>query len=710
MIFFAKIHVILLLHYVFYRTGDREMTENKRNDNGTQFLEDVSVKIKNRLAEIRNDLTEGQKEIENMHEYYWDNHAEMDQYGYEEYDNQQALLQQTNANEAKLKQKHRFERMLDAPFFGRVDFIFDGEDEAEPFYIGIGNFAEKAGMTPLIYDWRAPVSGLFYDYDKGPASYEAPAGRIEGEISSKWQYKIRGGKMIYAFESDTKIDDEILKRELGQNGDTKLKNIVRTIQKEQNAIIRNTKDQILVIQGAAGSGKTSIALHRIAYLLYHDRKNLKSSNVLILSPNSVFGDYISHILPELGEENIQEMSFDLFAYRELKDTASDCEDRYDHLERIMKFPDDREKERFRMKQSEEFIGLMEGFLATLEDRLVDFKEISFRGMKMTEEDLIRMFYFKFQDTPLLERMSAVREYFVDAYETLKGKQISDEDSELLKNKFDSMYVTKDLYQIYNWMLEDYGYDLLPDVPYERRKVQYEDVYPMLYLKYRLVGRSSQKNIKHLVIDEMQDYSFMQYVILKNLFQCRMTILGDYAQTMDTKQHDVLKFLPKIFGKEIRTVIMNKSYRNTYEIAKYAEKISGITGLELLERHGKEVEEQRFRTEEELLDAISEHLNLGAEGYETGAVITMTEEDAYDIYRLLKNRGVDAAYVDRDSSAFKRGLTVTTFYLAKGLEFDQVFTLRGRKENPLAVQAEYICATRALQELYVYQVEEDTEEL
>ena len=710
MIFFAKIHVILLLHYVFYRTGDREMTENKRNDNGTQFLEDVSVKIKNRLAEIRNDLTEGQKEIENMHEYYWDNHAEMDQYGYEEYDNQQALLQQTNANEAKLKQKHRFERMLDAPFFGRVDFIFDGEDEAEPFYIGIGNFAEKAGMTPLIYDWRAPVSGLFYDYDKGPASYEAPAGRIEGEISSKWQYKIRGGKMIYAFESDTKIDDEILKRELGQNGDTKLKNIVRTIQKEQNAIIRNTKDQILVIQGAAGSGKTSIALHRIAYLLYHDRKNLKSSNVLILSPNSVFGDYISHILPELGEENIQEMSFDLFAYRELKDTASDCEDRYDHLERIMKFPDDREKERFRMKQSEEFIGLMEGFLATLEDRLVDFKEISFRGMKMTEEDLIRMFYFKFQDTPLLERMSAVREYFVDAYETLKGKQISDEDSELLKNKFDSMYVTKDLYQIYNWMLEDYGYDLLPDVPYERRKMQYEDVYPMLYLKYRLVGRSSQKNIKHLVIDEMQDYSFMQYVILKNLFQCRMTILGDYAQTMDTKQHDVLKFLPKIFGKEIRTVIMNKSYRNTYEIAKYAEKISGITGLELLERHGKEVEEQRFRTEEELLDAISEHLNLGAEGYETGAVITMTEEDAYDIYRLLKNRGVDAAYVDRDSSAFKRGLTVTTFYLAKGLEFDQVFTLRGRKENPLAVQAEYICATRALQELYVYQVEEDTEEL
>ncbi len=686
------------------RLEKETMAENSRYMDGTLFLQDVTEKIRQRLDDIKQSLDEGQKEIESMHEYYWENYTEMDQYGYEDYDNQQALLSQVNANQDKLVLKHRFERMADAPFFGRVDFIFDGEEEAEPFYIGIGNFAEKAGMTPLIYDWRAPVSGLFYDYDKGPASYEAPAGTIRGEISSKWQYKIRGGKMIYAFESDTKIDDEILKQELGNNGDVKLKNIVRTIQKEQNAIIRNTKDKILVIQGAAGSGKTSIALHRIAYLLYHDRKNLKSSNVLVLSPNSVFGDYISHILPELGEENIREMSFDLFAYRELKDTAADCEDRYDHLERIMKFPDDQEKERFRMKQSESFVGLIEGFLATLEDRLVDFRPISFRGSQLTEEELIRMFYFKFQETPLLARMDAVMDYFVDAYETLKGRDISDEDREMLREKFDSMYVTKDIYTIYNWLLEDYGYDMLPDVPYERRKVQYEDVFPMLYLKYRLLGHGAQKNIKHLVIDEMQDYSFLQYVLLKQIFQCRMTILGDYAQTLDTKQHDVLKFLPKIFGKEIRQVILRKSYRNTYEIARYAGEISGIRDLELLERHGKEVEERRFSSEDEMLEAVRENLRLGSEGYETAAVITMTEEEAYDIYRLLTNRGIDAAYVDRDSSAFKRGLTVTTFYLAKGLEFDQVFTIKGTEGNPLEKQAQYISATRALQELYVYQCE------
>ena len=677
------------------------MTEKKNNFEGEEFLEEVLQKLNIRLREIEKDLAEGQKDIESMHEYYWENYAEMDQYGYEDYDNRQALLQQSNANDEKQKLKHRFERMLDAPFFGRVDFAFEDEEEAERFYIGIGNFAERAGMTPLVYDWRAPVSGLFYDYDKGPASYEAPAGEIRGEILTKWQYKIRGGKMIYAFESDTKIDDEILKQELGSNGDVKLKNIVRTIQKEQNEIIRNTKDRILVIQGAAGSGKTSIALHRIAYLLYHDRDRLRSSNVLILSPNSVFADYISHILPELGEENIREMSFDLFAYRELKDTAADCEDRYDQLERMMRFPDAGAEERFRWKQSAQFAGELEGFLALEEDSLMDFRDIDFRGMHLSEQEIIHLFYDKFYETPILRRMDAVMEYFIDAYETLRGRDISEEDRDFLQKKFERMYVTKDIYEIYNRLLEYCGQDLLSNVPFERRKIPYEDVYPMLYLKYRLTGESVHKNIKHLVIDEMQDYSYLQYLILNRIFRCRMTILGDRAQTLDKEQRDVLNFLPKIFGKDIRKVVMNKSYRNTWEIATFAAKLSGVSDIELLERHGKEVEEKLFDSEEEMLSAVRDNLNVGEDGYETAAVITMTEEEAFDIYRLLQNRGIDVSYVDRNSSAFRKGLTVTTFYLAKGLEFDQVFAIQGNEENPLKKQAEYICATRALHELYVY---------
>ena len=683
------------------------MTNYKSNDNrfdGRCFLEDIEIKLEKRLEEIRQSLSDGQKEIDNMQEYYWENYTEMDEYGYEDYDNQQALLHQVNANNEKLQLKHRFEKMLDAPFFGRVDFMYDGDDEPEPFYIGIGNFAEKNGMQPLIYDWRAPVSSLFYDYDKGPASYEASAGRLDGEILSKWQFKIQNGELVYAFESDTKIDDDILKKELGTNSDVKLKNIVRTIQKEQNAIIRNTKDRILVIQGAAGSGKTSIALHRIAYLLYHERDSLKSSNVLILSPNGVFADYISHILPELGEENIREMSFDLYAYKELrKGVSADCEDRYDQLERRMRFPDQESQDRFDWKQAKAFIGEIEGFLAVLEDRLIEFKEVYFRGMTLTEEEMIELFYFKFTETPLLNRMDAIKDYFIDSWETLNGRNISDDDQETLQMKFDKMYKTKDIYAIYNWMLEDCGCNLLPDVPYEKRKLPYEDVFPMLYLKYRLSGgNSTHKNIKHLVIDEMQDYSYLQYTILEMLFHCRMTILGDRAQTLDTKQQDVLRFLPKLLGREIRTIEIKKSYRNTLEIARYAEKVSGVSDLELLDRHGKEVVEKTFNTDTELLDELVCHLKCPGD-FETAALITTTEEEAFDLSRLLKLRGINVSYVDRNSSAFKKGLTVTTFYLAKGLEFDQVFALRGAKENPLKNQAEYICATRALHELYIYEI-------
>src|SRR5699024_213534 len=237
------------------------MDSMERNTQVTDFLREITEKLNKKLETIEASLVEGQKDIERMHDYYWENYTEMDQYGYENYYNQQALLGQVNANQELILLRRRIRKMQKSPFFGRVDFCYDGEGDPETFYIGIGNFAERAGMTPLIYDWRAPVSGLFYDYDKGPASYEAPSGVISGDIEAKWQYKIRGGKMVYGFESDVKIDDEILKQELGSSGDAQLKSIVRTIQKEQNEIIRNTKDRILVIQGAAGSGKTSIALH-----------------------------------------------------------------------------------------------------------------------------------------------------------------------------------------------------------------------------------------------------------------------------------------------------------------------------------------------------------------------------------------------------------------------------------------------------------------
>lgn len=707
-------------------------------ENGREYLLHVTETLKHRITQLDDSIEAGQKEIEGMHEYYWENYTEMDQYGYENFDNQQALLHEINASNEKIELRRRFRKMMDSPFFGRVDFCYEGDDEPEIFYIGIANLAEENGGLPLIYDWRAPVSGLFYDFDKGPASYQAPLGEIHGDIAAKWQYKIRGGKMIYEFESDVKIDDEILKAELGSNGDVQLKNIIRTIQKEQNAIIRNTSDRIMVIQGAAGSGKTSIALHRIAYLLYHDRKNLKSSSVLVLSPNGVFSDYISHILPELGEENIREMSFDLFAYKRLKNTVSDCEDRYDLIERQISGLCD--EELLKEKQSRDFLDRMEGYLAELEDSLMNFRDIEHRGVVKKEQEIIELFYFKFMDIPLLSRMDAVAEYFIDEVETLKGFDLPEEERDAVKSRFYRMYETRDLYVLYNRFLRQEGFPALPQVQYEKRKLRYEDVYPVLYLKYRLETQQEDSGVRHLIVDEMQDYSMIQYLIIQRLFKCKMTILGDREQTMDGDQQDVLTFLPKIFGKDIRRIVMNKSYRNTIEIASYANKLAGITEVELFERHGKPVEEKEFTGLTEALERVVKELRLekqtvaeadedmpekaasetdGTENgeelsYETAAVITRTADEAREAYYILQKKleaeGFDTkerlSLLHRDSTNFKKGLTVTTFYMAKGLEFDQVFSVfPGTDRSPIVQRARYIAATRALHELYMYEITE-----
>ena len=676
--------------------------------NGREYLQYVLKCLNDRLAQADAAILEGEKEIEDMHEYYWENYTEMDQYGYEDYDNQQALFRQMNANEEQFRLRKRFKKMQDSPFFGRVDFRYDGDEEAETFYIGIGNLSESAGSLPLVYDWRAPVSGLFYDYDKGSASYEAPSGIFEGEVTSKWQYKIRKGKMLYEFESDVKIDDEILGAELGSNGEVQLKNIVRTIQKEQNEIIRNTKDRIMVIQGAAGSGKTSVALHRIAYLLYHDRENLKSSNVLILSPNGVFADYISHILPELGEENIREMSFDLFAYRELKDIVGDCEDRYDQIEHTVLNP--KIQDICREKQSPEFVSKLDGFVLRLEDELMNFRDVEYRGCTLSEKEILALFYFKFLDVPLLSRMHSVAEYFIDQVETLRDRDLSDEEREEVMECFRSMYETRDCYVLYSRFLEKEGYRPLPHCQIEKRRLRYEDVYPVLYLKYTLYQCRNHHGIKHVVVDEMQDYSWIQYLLIHKMFPCRMTILGDKAQTMEDETQDVLKFLPKIFGKDIRKIVMNRSYRNTMEVAQYANHLTGIEDMELFERHGEPVDERTFSSTEEALESVLEKWLNRREEFETEALIFLTEREAEHAFLYIEKRLKEIApeaenqlcYMNRDSQSFKKGLTVTTFYLAKGLEFDQVFGIfEENRESGLQCQAKYITATRALHELHMY---------
>ena len=409
------------------------------------------------------------------------------------------------------------------------------------------------------------------------------------------------------------------------------------------------------------------------------------------------------MLPELGEENIREMSFDLFAYRELKDIVADCEDRYHHIEKRIAYRDAKAEQQFHWKQSKEFVGAVESFLVLLEDDLMNFKRFEYRGFVKTAEELIHLFYFKFSEHPLLTRMEAVMEYVIDEYETLCRRTLMEEEALWVREWFMGMYETMDVYKIYNWIREENGFSTLPDVEREERVLDYEDVYPLLYLKQRLCAMKKRTDIRHLVIDEMQDYSYLQYVILQNMFSCSMTILGDRAQTIDDEPSDVRMFLPKIFGSGLREIEMFKSYRNTLEIAEYASKLSGVTNIEYLERHGKPVEKMKCSTIDEAIQDILKRICIGPDDYETVAILTMTEDEASNAYRYLKQQREDVHYIDRDSSDFKKGVTVTTYYLAKGLEFDQVFVLGGEKENPFYPQYQYISATRALHELYVYDV-------
>lgn len=672
-----------------------------------KHLREIEYKLDLAIAEIDKALDAGEKDIESMQEYYWLNYTEMDEYGYENYDNQQALLLQAKTNEQQLILKRRYLKLKDSPYFGRVDFVYEGDDAAEVFYIGIGNFSEKKGMPPVIYDWRAPVSSLFYDYDSGKASYMAPAGELSGEIKGKGQYKIRAGRLVYAFESDVKIDDEVLARELAGKGQTSLKNIIQTIQREQNVIIRNTKDRILVIQGVAGSGKTSVALHRIAYLLYHNRESLKSKNVLILSPNGIFADYISHILPELGEENILEMSFDTFAYRELKKVAADTEDKSQYLERLLLNRADRDS--YEYKQSSEFADALFGYVLELEDTLFESRDIKLKGYFKAARELEMLFYNKFTALPIIPRLEAVKEYVKDEYETLVNRNLHDDESVYFDELFGKMLRQRDVYVLYSEFLKALGYEPLVIKEIQERYIMSEDVYPMLYLKYLLEGHKEHKQIKHLVIDEMQDYSYLQYRILGTLFKCQMTILGDKAQMLDGEPVEVLPFIRENFGKDIKYIELDKSYRNTVEIADFAARLSGLSkdDIDVFERHGTKVGECEAASIDSAAEIIAKYIDNDTET-ETAAVITFTQEMADNIYQELKkklsDKGEDSetrlTLINSDSRHFKTGVLVIPYYLAKGLEFERVYLVDESKcIGVIYNQARYIACTRALHGLY-----------
>ena len=673
--------------------------------NQEQYLSHVLDKLETAITELEENLKFRRSEIAKMQEYYWESYNEYDEFGYEKFDNDRLLREEMDSHGELMKKYARYIKMKDSPYFAAITFRYEGEEEEETYYIGIGDFSPSKAEEPLVCDWRAPISSLFYDYDVGKASFKAPVGEIFGELLRKHQFKIKDGKMLYMIDSDIVINDDILQKELSMNANARLKSIVTTIQKEQNAIIRNEKDKILVIQGCAGSGKTSVALHRVAYLLYHHRKQLSAKQVLILSPNPVFSEYISHILPELGEENILEMSFDLYAYKELK-KYKDTEDRYTYLERLLTLPEKEAweyQERVAEKQSKDYVLKLNEFVLFLEDSLMNFRDFNYKKMHRTEQELRTLFYDKFPDIPILERIKTVAEYVIDEEETLSGKELDPLEREIVMDKLERMYESKDFYVLYNRFLEESGREPIRETA---KAIPYEDVYPLLYLKHLLHGSVKRSGIKHLIVDEMQDYSYMQFLVLSKMFSCPMTILGDREQQAAPGKLDTQTLCKEIFGKEARLLNLKKSYRSTSQITRFANRIAGIEGEEAFERPGSEPEWFLSKNEEDMQEKIIEKLTKEQkDSFETTAILTTTEEQAERLYIALKDR-LNVNMLSQNSSKMEKGIVITTFYLAKGLEFDSVHLAYVPEEEKLTEyqrQILYIGATRALHELKVYSI-------
>ncbi len=674
--------------------------------NQEQYLNYVLGKLETAIEELSGSMESSRSEIAKMQEYYWESYNEYDEFGYEKFDNDRLLREEMDSHGELVRKYARYVKMKDSPYFAAVTFRYEDEEEEETYYIGIGDFSPRKGDVPLVCDWRAPISSLFYDYDVGKASFVAPVGKIYGDLLRKHQYKIKNGKLLYMIDSDIVINDDILQKELSMNANARLKSIVTTIQKEQNAIIRNEKDKILVIQGCAGSGKTSVALHRVAYLLYHHRKQLSAKQVLILSPNPVFSEYISHILPELGEENILEMSFDLYAYKELK-KYKDTEDRYVYLERLLTLPEKEAweyQERVAEKQSKDYVLELNEFVLFLEDFLMNFRDFNYKKMHRTEQELRTLFYDKFPDIPILERLKTVAEYVIDEEETLSGKELDPLEREIVMDKMERMYESKDFYVLYNRFLAESGREPIRETA---KVIPYEDVYPLLYLKHLLHGSVKRSGIKHLIVDEMQDYSYMQFLVLSKMFDCPMTILGDREQQAAPGKLDTQTLCKEIFGKEVKLLTLKKSYRSTSQITRFANRIAGIQNEEAFERPGKEPEWILSKNESEMQLKIIEKLtNRQNDNFETTAILTTTEEQAERLYVALKDK-LDVHMLSPNSSKMEKGIVITTFYLAKGLEFDSVhvaYTPTEEKLTEYQRQILYIGATRALHELYVYSID------
>ncbi|HAN10717.1 MAG TPA: helicase [Clostridiales bacterium] len=633
-------------------------------------------------------------------------------------------------------------RMQESAYFGRLDYKETVEKEIKPYYIGIGNLIDENTLDIYVYDWRTPFASMYYDYETGPAVYDAPMGTIEGDIFLKRQYKIEKDKIKYIFNSDVKIEDEILQDVLSQNTNEKMKNIVTTIQKEQNQIIRDEGHDVLVVQGPAGSGKTSVALHRIAYLLYKHGKQVRYNNILIFSPNQVFMDYISSVLPEMGEENVLQTTFNEYSISFLEDEFESIESLNDQLEYIYSNEGKRESRlnAIKLKMSVQMLDIINNYIEYIGNEILKMQDIVIerkaeqtrhtgkdeKVVAITKSEMSKLFFDDYKDLPIVMRIDKIINRAVMIYDDgrLSDKKIEELRRRLKKNivKMNALDMYKNLYKdkiLFKKIIEKSGakgYDIdaiCDDTTrkLDNKEIYHEDIAPLLYLQGKMQGFYKANTIKHVMIDEAQDYSVIQYEIVRNIFtNAKLTVLGDINQSIhpfvDYKDYDSIK---QIFTKNNSVIMkLSKSFRSSSEITKFSRQILNDDTIQEIERyHGKP---QIFNVESDaqIIEGIVKNLQeFKSEHMKSVGIICKSSEQASEVYEMLKNK-TDVDLIRKDDIKFRHKAVIIPSYLAKGLEFDGVILYNINKENYIEnidKKLFYTMCTRPLHKLVMYNIGE-----
>lgn len=613
----------------------------------------------------------------------------------------ESILNHFALGESVINKHKRLTKILAIPYFGRIDFLEKKENsKVMPIYIGIHTFYEPESRATLIHDWRAPVSSMFYDHELGEAGYRSPSGEIKGVISLKRQYRIRGGKMEFMIESALTVHDDILQKELSSNADDKMKNIVATIQREQNRIIRNEDIRTLIIQGVAGSGKTSIALHRIAYLLYTFRDSISSKDILIISPNKVFSDYISNVLPELGEETVPETSMEQILSGVLEHKYK-YQTYFGLVNELLEKPSSSLIDRIAYKASFGFISELDKFILHIENTYFKAADVKLTKYITIPAPFIEEQYLRFNRYPIRRRFDAMADYMLDMLKIQYAFTVTTAGRNLLKKEIRLMFAGNNDIQVYK---DFFKWTNNPGM-FKMRKghtLEYSDLAPLAYLHLALEGNGNQPfRVKHLLIDEMQDYSPIQYKVIQKLFPCRKTVLGDAGQSVNPYGSSTAETIQKsLTASEIMKLC--KSYRSTFEITDFAQKIHPNAELEPVARHGEKPQILQFGSAVEELSGIMGLISTYRKsGYKSLGIICKTEQQARKMADMLKSYANDISFLSSQSSAFVQGIVITSAHMAKGLEFDEVIIPQTDERNyrsEIDKSMLYVAVTRAMHRL------------